>query len=175
MKNIIGAVGVIFSFLILIGYALYILTSNKFDEPRTAIGEVIAITSGFELVLNYEVKGQTYKTYRSANKGDVIGDIYQIKYELQKPDKCEVINESIMLYKPNQKVGLGHTKGVVETVIFIGEKWLMFNYKVKGVTYTRTQYFDENTYDPNSGERYEVTYIKENPQRAVLNLSMRVG
>lgn len=173
MRGIIS-IGALLGIVFFIVYA-YIESTTKviISKPIYTIGTVvrfqkngISTSRGDDAVIEYYVLGNKYSAFISYDGGMVIGDKYEVEYEKEHPHTHNVL-ETQMLFLRSE-----YTKKEVATISYLGSiKSLGYWFIVNGTEYIRFQVFDENKYSPKIGDEFEVEYLVDNPQRAIIHLS----
>lgn len=142
----------------------------KIEHPEYTIGEIVdfeQIAKGAIAIIEYSVNEKNYKCSIKQISSMIIGEKYQVEYDIEDPNKSIVI-KSKPVFLEDEKVNL--TSGIVNSLSSIGNSRLSYRYTVEGIVYKKSQWYDSNFFTPKKEEQYEVEYWQQNPQRAIIHL-----
>lgn len=173
---------------IIVGIIWIFKTTGKepqIKEPKYTIGEIVRFTqgtksSGLGAVVQYIVDEIEYeKTIGSyANKANIIGEKYKIKYDEKNPERCIVLTENPVFLKNELTQS---TKGVIKKFSLTSHKGktsFEYEYSIDDKKFSKSQTVLSNYKDlyPSlkEGATYQVEYWRKNPKRAIIHLDKPV-
>lgn len=162
---------------------IFILTNDspEINNPKYTIGEIVRFTqgtksSGLGAVIQYVVDEIEYETTIGsfADKANVIGEKYKVKYDSQNPEKRVVLTESPVFLDDELT---RTTKGKITKFSLTSHKGrtgFIFKYKISNKDFIKAQTIQSNYKeqypDLKEGNSYEVEYWEQNPERAIIYL-----
>lgn len=151
----------------------------KIEHPSYTVGTLIKIerrAKGSNSILQYNVNNQIYVVTAGhcANKLNIIGEKYKIKYDKLEPSKGIVLEEQPVFLKDEKTLVIQGKVKRISLVSQKGKKELIFTFEINDTQFSRSQSIEkdykEQYPDLKEGRSYEVEYWEQNPERAIIHL-----